>query len=288
MNLPEWLNIVIRSFSLLIVLFILTKILGKKQISQLSLFEYVVGITIGNIAAQTSTGVKDNFFYGVCSLLVWTIIPLIISVITIKNKKLRELFGGKSTIVIKDGKIQEDNLNKEKYSVDNLMELLRKKNAFNIADVEFAVLEPSGDLSVLMKKESQPLTPKDIQLKVPSEKEPQTVIVEGKILDEPLGLTGYNRAWLEAELQKLNVALDNIVVGQIDSYGKLTVDIFDDKIQIPKSQERALLLATLKKCQADMELFTLATESKEAQQMYKKNSERIASMIQRVEFLLNE
>ncbi|MBB2481894.1 DUF421 domain-containing protein [Bacillus sp. APMAM] len=288
MNLPGWLEVIIRSLSILIVLFILTKIRGKKQISQLSLFEYIIGITIGNISAETSVGVKSNFFYGVSSLLVWTVIPLIISFSTLKNKKVREVLEGKATVVIKDGKIQEDTLNKEKYSIDNIMELLRQKNAFNIADVEFAVLEPSGDLSVLMKKESQPLTPKDIQMKVPSEKEPQTVIMEGKILDEPLGLTGYNRAWLEAELQKLNVALDNIVVGQIDSYGKLTVDIFDDKIQIPKSQERALLLATIKKCQADMELFTLATESKEAQQMYKKNAERLAHMIKRVEYLLNE
>ncbi|KQL53860.1 hypothetical protein AN964_10355 [Heyndrickxia shackletonii] len=288
MNLPGWLEVIIRSLSILIVLFILTKIRGKKQISQLSLFEYIIGITIGDISAETSVGVKSNFFYGVSSLLVWTVIPLIISFSTLKNKKVREVLEGKATVVIKDGKIQEDTLNKEKYSIDNIMELLRQKNAFNIADVEFAVLEPSGDLSVLMKKESQPLTPKDIQMKVPSEKEPQTVIMEGKILDEPLGLTGYNRAWLEAELQKLNVALDNIVVGQIDSYGKLTVDIFDDKIQIPKSQERALLLATIKKCQADMELFTLATESKEAQQMYKKNAERLAHMIKRVEYLLNE
>ncbi|MBS4173102.1 DUF421 domain-containing protein [Bacillus sp. FJAT-49736] len=288
MNLPEWLNIVIRSFSLLIVLFLLTKILGKKQISQLSLFEYVVGITIGNIAAQTSTGVKDNFFHGICSLLVWTIIPLAISMSTLKNKKMREMLEGKATVVIKDGKIQEDNLNKEKYSVDNLMELLRKKNAFNIADVEFAVLEPSGDLSVLLKKESQPITPKDIRLVVPSEKVPQTVIMEGKILDEPLGLTGYNRAWIETELQKLNVALDNVVIGQIDSYGKLTVDIYDDKIQIPNSQERALLLATIKKCQADLELFTLATDSNEAKQMYRKNAEKLSNMVERVKHLLNE
>lgn len=288
MNLPGWLEVIIRSLSVLIVLFILTKIRGKKQISQLSLFEYIIGITIGDISAETSVGVKSNFFYGISSLLVWTIIPLIISFSTLKNKRVREIFDGKAAVVIKDGKIQEDNLNKEKYSVDNLMELLRQKNAFNIADVEFAVLEPSGDLSVLMKKESQPLTPKDIQLKVPSEKESQTVIMEGKILDEPLGLTGYNRAWLEAELQKLNIALDNVVVGQIDTYGKLTVDIFDDKIQIPKSQERALLLATIKKCQADLELFTLATESKEAKQMYKKNAERLANMIKRVEYLLNE
>jgi uncharacterized membrane protein YcaP (DUF421 family) len=288
MNVPQWLDIVIRSFSLLIVLFLLTKILGKKQISQLSLFEYVVGITIGNIAAQTSTGVKDNFFYGVCSLLVWTIVPLIISISTLKNKKVRELLEGKPTVFIKDGKIHEDNLNKQKYSVDNLMELLRKKNAFNIADVEFAILEPSGDLSVLMKKENQPLTPKDIQLKVAPEKEPQTVIMEGKILDEPLGITGYNRAWLETELQKLNVAIDNVVVGQIDSYGKLSVDIFDDKVQIPKSKERALLLAMIKKCQADLELFALSTQSKEAKLMYKKNADSLDKMIQKVKHLLNE
>ncbi|MBG9580215.1 membrane protein, partial [Bacillus thuringiensis] len=93
-------------------------------------------------------------------------------ILSLKNKTARDFFEGKSTVLIKDGKILEDNLKKEKYTSDELLELLRGKSAFSVAEVEFAVLEPSGELNVLLKKDSQPLTAKDIGLKVPNEKEP--------------------------------------------------------------------------------------------------------------------
>ncbi|MBU5210137.1 DUF421 domain-containing protein [Heyndrickxia oleronia] len=288
MSVPAWFEVILRSITALIVLFFITKFLGRKQITQLTLFEYIIAITIGSIVAEISTGIEKNFLYGIYSLLVWSLLPLGILFLSLKSKKFRDFIDGTPKVIIKEGKIQEDTLTKEKYTVDDLTELLRKKNAFNLADVEFAVLEPNGDLNVLLKKENQPITPKDIQLQVAPEKEAKTVISEGQILDEVLGETVFNRAWLKAELEKLNVALDNVFIGQIDSYGKLTVDIYDDKIQLPNSQERALLLATLKKCQADLELFTLATESKPAQEMYKLNAKRIENMVNRIKPFLVE
>ncbi|MDH5159665.1 DUF421 domain-containing protein [Heyndrickxia oleronia] len=288
MSVPAWFEVILRSITALIVLFFITKFLGRKQITQLTLFEYIIAITIGSIVAEISTGIEKNFLYGIYSLLVWSLLPLGILFLSLKSKKFRDFIDGTPKVIIKEGKIQEDTLTKEKYTVDDLTELLRKKNAFNLADVEFAVLEPNGDINVLLKKENQPITPKDIQLQVAPEKEAKTVISEGQILDEVLGETVFNRAWLKAELEKLNVALDNVYIGQIDSYGKLTVDIYDDKIQLPNSQERALLLATLKKCQADLELFTLATESKPAQEMYKLNAKRIENMVNRIKPFLVE
>ena len=288
MSVPAWFEVILRSITALIVLFFITKFLGRKQITQLTLFEYIIAITIGSIVAEISTGIEKNFLYGIYSLLVWSLLPLGILFLSLKSKKFRDFIDGTPKVIIKEGKIQEDTLTKEKYTVDDLTELLRKKNAFNLADVEFAVLEPNGDLNVLLKKENQPITPKDFQLQVAPEKEAKTVISEGQILDEVLGETVFNRAWLKAELEKLNVALDNVFIGQIDSYGKLTVDIYDDKIQLPNSQERALLLATLKKCQADLELFTLATESKPAQEMYKLNAKRIENMVNRIKPFLVE
>ncbi|MBL5769174.1 hypothetical protein B5V88_15735 [Heyndrickxia sporothermodurans] len=284
----NWLEVILRSIITLIVLFFLTKMLGRKQISQLSLFEYIIGIVVGGIAAEISTGVGQNFLNGMYSLLIWALIPVLLTYLSLKSKKVRDFLDGAPVVVIKDGKIQEDSLMKEKHTVDDLASLLRKKNAFNIADVEFAVLEPSGELNVLLKKEKQPITPKDVQLQVAPEKEPKTVISEGMILDEALGFTGYNRSWLKAELEKLNVALDNVFLGQVDAYGKLTVDIYDDKIQLPKSQERTLLLATLKKCQADLELFTLATESKSASEMYQNNAQRLEMMVEKLKPYLKE
>ncbi|MBS4217431.1 DUF421 domain-containing protein [Bacillus sp. FJAT-49711] len=286
MDVPSWLEIILRSTFLVIVLFLLAKLLGKKQLSNLSFFEYVAGITIGSIAAEISTGLESNFMNGIYSLLVWTAIPLIAGLIGIKSKKARSFIEGTSTVVIKDGKIQEENLKKEQYSVDELMQLLRKKNAFQVADVEFAVLEANGDLNIMLKKEKQPITPADLQLDVAPEKVPQTVILEGEIMDAGLAASGLTRAWLELELEKLNVAIDNVFVGQIDSYGQLTVDIYDDKIQIPEPMPKQSLLSALKKCQADLESFSLQTDSEEAKQMYKRNAEKVEKIILKTEHLL--
>ena len=134
----------------------------------------------------------------------------------------------------------EDNLKKERYTTDELLELLRKKDVFQVSDVEFAVLEPTGDLSVMLKKENQPLTPKDLNLTVASIKDPQTVIMDGEIMDEPLATIGRSRAWLHTELEKLGVTIENVFLGQVNSYGQLTVDLFDDKLQVALPSRKTL------------------------------------------------
>lgn len=273
-HLPEWTLVILRSVFILIILFAITKWLGKRQISQLSFFEYIAGMTIGDIAAQVSTGLDSKFFHGVFAILIFAVVPFFTGILSLKNKTARDFFEGKSTVLIKDGKILEDNLKKEKYTSDELLELLRGKNAFSVADVEFAVLEPSGELNVLLKKDRQPLTAKDISLKVPNEKEPQTVIMDGNVLDEPLSASGHNRAWLHSELEKLGVVIENVFLGQVDSYGQLTIDIYNDKLQMPSPQNKPLLLASLKKCNADLELFSLETKSKSASDMYSKNANK--------------
>jgi len=274
-HLPEWTLVILRSVFILIILFAITKWLGKRQISQLSFFEYIAGMTIGDIAAQVSTGLDSKFFHGVFAILIFAVVPFFTGILSLKNKTARDFFEGKSTVLIKDGKILEDNLKKEKYTSDELLELLRGKNAFSVADVEFAVLEPSGELNVLLKKDRQPLTAKDISLKVPNEKEPQTVIMDGNVLDEPLSASGHNRAWLHSELEKLGVVIENVFLGQVDSYGQLTIDIYNDKLQMPSPQNKPLLLASLKKCHADLELFSLETKSKSASEMYSKNAKQV-------------
>ncbi|GGB47027.1 DUF421 domain-containing protein [Fictibacillus barbaricus] len=282
----NWVEIVIRSFIFLIALFLLTKWLGKKQLAELSFFEYVTGITIGSIAAEVTMGLERHIMHGIIAMSIWTLFPIVMGLISLKNKKVRDFVEGKATIVIKDGKVMEDNLKKERYSIDELMEELRSKNVFQISDVEFAVIEPNGDVSVLLKKENQPLTAKDMQLKVAPIKEPQTVIMDGKVIDEPLSTIGLNRGWLNEELEKIGVSVDNVFLGQIDSYGQLTVDLYDDKIQVPTPQEKPLLLASLKKCQADLELFTIQTESMEAKQMYNHNSQKLNQILSKLTPLL--
>ncbi|BCC08687.1 hypothetical protein BCJMU51_p1034 (plasmid) [Bacillus cereus] len=287
-HLPEWTLVILRSVFILIILFAITKWLGKRQISQLSFMEYIAGMTIGVIAAQVSTGLDSKFFHGVFAILIFAVVPFLTGILSLKNKTARDFFQGKSTVLIKDGKILEDNLKKEKYTSDELLELLRGKDAFSVADVEFAVLEPSGELNVLLKKDRQPLTAKDIGLKVANEKEPQTVIMDGNVLDEPLSASGHNRAWLHSELEKLGVVIENVFLGQVDSYGQLTIDIYNDKLQMPSPQNKPLLLASLKKCHADLELFSLETKSKSASEMYSKNAKQIEKILNKVTYLLKE
>ncbi|MEY9864988.1 uncharacterized membrane protein YcaP (DUF421 family) [Peribacillus sp. B2I2] len=283
---PGWIEIVLRSLFFLIVLFVITKVLGKKQLSQLSFFEYVTGITIGNVGAELATKVEGNIIHGVLSILVFAIAPFIAGSISLKSKTFRDLVEGKASVFIKDGKVMEDNLKKEKYTIDELLGLLRKKDVFDISEVEFALLEANGDFSVMLKKQNQPITAKDLNLSVAAVKEPQTIIMDGSILDEPLSTIGLNRNWLHTELDKLGVILENVFLGQANSNGELTVDLFDDKLKVPSSQEKPLMLATLKKCQADLELFALGTESKEAKEMFSKNSEKLQKAIDDVAHIL--
>lgn len=283
---PEWLHIFMRSVIFLVALFLITKWLGKKQISQLSFFEYVTGITIGSIGAEVVMGLERSILNGILGIGTFAAAPFIVGLISLKSKPFRDFVEGKGTVFIKDGKVMEDNLKKERYTTDELLELLRRKDVFQVADVEFAVLEPTGDLSVMLKKENQPLTAKDLDLAVASVKEPQTVIMDGKILYEPLSTIGRSRSWLHTELEKLGVTIENVFLGQINSYGELTVDLFDDKLQVPSPQERPLLFAIMKKCQADLELFALGTENKDAKDMYEKNSEKLQKAIDEVIFIL--
>ncbi|MEW9701532.1 DUF421 domain-containing protein [Paenibacillus sp. SI8] len=283
---PDWLHIVIRALTTLIFLFVLTRILGKKQISQLTFFEYVIGITLGDLAGNISTDVESHFGHGIIAILVWCFVPYILEILTLKSKTLRIWFEGKGTVMIKDGKILEDNLKKERYTADELLEQLRTKSVFRVADVEFAMLEASGDLSVLLKSEYQPLTPKHIGMKLVADKPAQAVIMDGVIQDEPLAAAGKGRGWLRAELEKIGVTKENVFLAQVDTHGDLTVDLYDDKLKVPEPTQKPMLLATLKKCEADLELFSLTTRHPGAKQMYSDCSEQMQKVIQQMSTIL--
>ncbi|MFD1039052.1 DUF421 domain-containing protein [Virgibacillus byunsanensis] len=279
---PNWIEIILRSLTLLVILFLVTKWLGRKQISQLNVFEYISGIVLGGIVAIHSLDVNSNLIYGILAMAVWFLVPYTVEFISLKSKSFRNFTEGKSTVFIQDGKIMEDNLKKEGYSTDDLLEKLRDNNVFKAADVEFALLEPTGNLSVLPKRENQPLTAKDLGLKLSTKKEPQTIIMDGKALLEPLANLSLNTNWLETELDKLNVSIENVFLAQADSDGQLTVDLYDDKIAVPTPTEKPLLLATMKKCQADLELFALATDNQNSKQRYQLNSQKMQHAINKI------
>lgn len=278
----SWPETFVRSFVFLGLLFFMTKFLGKKQLSELSFFEYVSGITIGSIAGEAIAGLEKNMFQGMMAITIFTFATLFADLLALKSKTFRDFIEGKGTVLIKDGKVLEENLKKEKYSIDELSALLRQKDIYRVADVEFAVLEPRGNLSALLKKENRPLTPKDLNMKVANEKEPQTIIMDGSILDVPLSASGKSRDWLRTELEKLGLTVENVFIGQVDSYGELTVDVYDDKLQIPSPNQRPLLLASLKKTQADFDIFALETIDEASKVVYQKNAKLVQETIEKL------
>lgn len=280
---PEWVLVIGTSLLLIIVLFTFTKFLGPKQLSQMNVFEYITGIVLGGIVAHTTINPDVEITHAIIAMFVWFIVPFIVEKIALKNKAFRNFAEGKSTIFIQDGKVMEDNLKKAGFSTDDLLEKLRAKDIFLASDVEFAVLEPDGGLSVLPKKENRPLTPKDLGIKVAPAKEPQTVIMDGRAINESLANLNLNINWLETELAKLNVSIENVFLGQADNDGQLYIDLYDDKISVPSPSEKPLLLATLKKCQADLELFALATENNESKALYEMNSKKLQQALNIVE-----
>ncbi|WP_040979787.1 DUF421 domain-containing protein [Oceanobacillus jeddahense] len=280
---PEWISIIIRSLILITVLFFFVKWLGAKQLSQLNIFETISGIVLGGIAAFHTVDPYSSFYYALLAMFVWFIAAFTIEKLSLKSKRMRDFTDGKSTVFIQNGKIMEENLKKEGYSTDDLLEKLRNNNQFLVSDVEFAVLEPTGELNVLPKKENQPVTLKDLKITPAPAKEPQTVIADGNILLEPLANASLNPTWLEAELEKQNVTIDNVFLGQVDHQGQLFLDLYDDHITVPEPAQPALLLASMKKCQADLELFALATDNPEAKELYNRNQKRLQEAVKRME-----
>ncbi|BAH45082.1 conserved hypothetical membrane protein [Brevibacillus brevis NBRC 100599] len=279
---PDWLIILLRSIGAVAYLFLLTKIIGKRQIKQLTYIEYIVGISIGSIAAFMATEMDGPVYHSLIGMGVFALFPYLMEWLSLKSKLLRDLFEGKSTVLIKEGKILEDNLKKERLTAEDLMEQLRIKNVFRVADVEFALMETSGEVSVLLKSESQPVTPKHLELTVAPSEENQVVIMDGMIMDEPLATAGLNRRWVRTELQKAGVALENVFLGQVDKGGDLYLDLYDDKLMVPGAQAMKLAFATLKKCQADLELYALNTKNEQMKRTYQTDSERLQQIIDQV------
>ncbi|WP_427181616.1 DUF421 domain-containing protein [Paenibacillus sp. TC-CSREp1] len=230
---PEWLEVILRTLSAVTILFLITKILGKRQISELSLFEYITGITLGNLVGYISLDTDTSWYLGFLAVFVWVSVSAGAEYLTMKSKKIRDIVDGRSTILIENGAVIQENLKKERLTIDEFLEQLRKKDVFRVADVEFAIMEQSGDISVMLKKEYQPLTADLLGYRLSSEKEPRTIIMDGNILPESLQGAGLSEDWVKKELRKLNVTLNQVSIGQVDSKGELTVQTGTEALPKP-------------------------------------------------------
>ncbi|WP_018752418.1 DUF421 domain-containing protein [Paenibacillus sanguinis] len=283
---PIWVEIILRTLLAAVVLFIITRLLGKRQISQLSFFEYTTGITIGSLAAYISLDVDVEWYIGLVAVGVWFLISISVEYVQLKSKRFRSWIDSSSTVLIQDGKILEGNLKKERLTNEELLEQLRKKSIFKTAEVEFAVMEPDGQINALLKTEHQPLTPAQLGLKVPPEPEPQTIILSGNIMNEPMAALGLSHRWLNNELKKLGVSLEQVNLGQVDAYGQFYVDLYDDRINIPQPQEQAsVLLAQLKKCEEVLQSLARSATDDRTKQLYGNCSSTLEQVIDQMKGL---
>ena len=287
-RMPQWVEISLRTLISVVVLFLLTKMLGKRQVSQLSFFEYITGITIGSLAAYISLDLERNWYLGLIALAVWVLFSLGIEFIQIKSKRLRDFIDFKATVLIQGGRILEGNLKKERLSSDELIEQLRKKGVFNIADVEYAVMESSGEVNVMLVSGLQPLTPRDIKLETTPQNEPFMVIMDGEVMDKALKQSGKEEGWLRRELERLQLKPEDVYLGQIDSFGRLALDLYDDKVSLPQIRQRAQLYANLKKCHADLEMFSYGAPTEEIKEMYDLSAAQLVDLLEKMKPVLRQ
>jgi uncharacterized membrane protein YcaP (DUF421 family) len=281
---PEYILTIIRSVMAFGILLIMARIMGKKQVSHLTFFDYCVGITIGSIAASMAVDQNIKLSNGVIALILWGIIPIILGYLGMKSKVLLTITDGKADVIIEKGKILERNLRKNNMAVEELLLLLREKDIFKLEDVEMAVFETNGQLSVLKKTEVQPITPQNLGMKLEPEHGPTIVISDGQIMKNSLAKLGYSREWLLGEVQKQG-ALDisDVFLAQVDSKGNLFVDLYVDNLKQEVVKQRPLIASTLKKLQADFESFALQTENQSAKQMYTEQAENLKGIIDNID-----
>ncbi len=223
-NFKELLDVSERAILSLITLFLITKMLGKKQVSQLSLFDYVIGISIGNFAAEMTINLETNEINGILAVVLFGIFAYIISYLSMKSIVLRRFFMGTPTIVIEKGKILENNMKKIKLDVNELLEELRSQGYFSIGEVEYAIMEVSGDISVLPKSEYKPLTPLDMNIKTSKSSLECIAIIDGKIMKNNLKEIGKNEYWLKKELKRQKYDdIAKILLCTIDNNMKINV-----------------------------------------------------------------
>jgi uncharacterized membrane protein YcaP (DUF421 family) len=186
------------------LLLVLTRIMERKLISQLTFFEFVMSIVVGSVVANLAVSFEKPVVSGVVVLIMITILTVTIQFSIIKTFFLRKIIDFKAVVVIENGKINAENVKKVRLRIDNLMMMLRQKDAFNIEDVEFAVYERDGTLSVLKKSQKQPLTPSDMNKETVYTRLTRDLIIDGKILDENLQGANLDRKWLMDKLKANN------------------------------------------------------------------------------------
>lgn len=220
----NFLNICFRTILVLIILFFITKMMGKKQISELNFFDYVVGITIGSIAADISLDIEKSMIAGIAALFIYGFISYIISFVSIKSILARRFFIGVPTVLVEKGKIIESGLKKSKIDVNDLLMVARENGYFNLDEIDYALMEVNGNISFLPKEKEKTVTKKDMKIKCNNEGLTVNVIIDSKYMVNNMKAINKDKEWLDHEL-KVNGYdnYDNILLATIDNNYKVTI-----------------------------------------------------------------
>ena len=188
------------------------KIMGKREIGQLQPFELAISIMIADLASIPMAEIGIPIFNGIIPILGLLVMHLIISMVNLKSLKAREVICGKPSILIYRGKIDEKALKKERFTINELEERLRQNNVFSFGDVEYAILETSGQVTVIQKPNKKNLTPEDLGLNLEYEGIPYDLVIDGKVMNQNLKSIGKDYNWLKKQTEKFNIKPEEALI----------------------------------------------------------------------------
>ena len=205
-----------RAIVLYIVVLIVMRIMGKREIGQMQPFELAISIMIADLAATPMAETGIPISNGIIPILGLLVMHLVISTINIKSTKAREILCGKPSILINRGKIDENILRKERFTINELEERLRDNNIFNVGDVEYAILETSGQVTVIPKPSKRNTIPEDFNIEPKYEGIPYDLVVDGKVMHKNLEKIGKNYIWLKKQTEKFGIKPEEALIVTID------------------------------------------------------------------------
>ncbi len=217
------LTVIITAFSSLVVLFLLAKLMGNKQIDQLSLFDYTISITIGSIAAELATELETPL-YPLAALVVYGLTATLVSFLTNKSKRFRLFVTGRPLPLLYNGELYRKNFQRARLDLDEFLAKARVAGYYTLSDLDSAMMEPNGHISFLPKSVARPLTPKDVAVYPPRDSMQQNLVMDGKLQPEALEKAGMTESALKAELRSLGFpAYKTVFLAARDADGSLTV-----------------------------------------------------------------
>lgn len=226
-------DVTVRSIVSIVVLFLITQLMGKKQLGQLNMFDYVIGITIGSLAASLSIDESIDYVYGVISIVIYGASAVFISFLTTKSIVLRRFFTSDPCVIMNDGKIHYNNLKKSKLDVNDLLQLARQSGYFDLSQIKYCILEPSGKISFLPKAKYIPVTPNDMKLKVSENGLCSNLVIDGHLMEENIKNINKDCEWVVKRLEKMGYKdISELLLVICDNKEQFTVYVKDNGTNI--------------------------------------------------------